>query len=152
MLYRFVLTIFSLFIFSYSFGQNFTVNSTIDAVDAVPGDGLCDDGSGNCTLRAAIQESNSLGGAHIITLPTGTVPLSIVGANEDACATGDLDITADITINGISPITTIVSADSLDRVFHITPTGLLTITNLTITKGYLIRDYGAGIFNENVLG
>ena len=37
---------------------NFTVNSTVDAVDAFPGDGLCDDGNGNRTLRAAIVTQN----------------------------------------------------------------------------------------------
>ena len=33
----------------------FTVTSTADGNDVNPGDGVCDDGSGNCTLRAAIQ-------------------------------------------------------------------------------------------------
>jgi CSLREA domain-containing protein len=42
--------------------QNFTVDSTTDAVDAVPGNGICADASKNCTLRAAIQEANALGG------------------------------------------------------------------------------------------
>ncbi|NQV15849.1 CSLREA domain-containing protein, partial [bacterium] len=37
----------------------FTVNSTGDAQDAFPGDGICVDGSGDCTLRAAIQEANA---------------------------------------------------------------------------------------------
>ena len=36
----------------------FTVDSTADAVDATPGDGACDDGTGSCTLRAAITEAN----------------------------------------------------------------------------------------------
>ncbi|MBI1742604.1 CSLREA domain-containing protein [Candidatus Acetothermia bacterium] len=35
------------------------VNSTLDTVDAAPGNGICDDGGGNCTLRAAIQEANA---------------------------------------------------------------------------------------------
>ncbi len=30
-----------------------------DATDSNPGDGLVDDGSGNITLRAAIQEANA---------------------------------------------------------------------------------------------
>ncbi len=32
----------------------FTVDSTLDTADASPGDGACDDGSGNCTQRAAM--------------------------------------------------------------------------------------------------
>ncbi len=36
------------------------VNSTGDGGDANPGDGICDDGAGNCTLRAAIEEADAL--------------------------------------------------------------------------------------------
>jgi CSLREA domain-containing protein len=40
----------------------FTVTSTGDAMDAIPGDGICDDGTGDCTLRAAINEANATPG------------------------------------------------------------------------------------------
>jgi CSLREA domain-containing protein len=48
---------------SVSSGQNlsgllFTVNSAADSVDAAPGDTLCADANGKCTLRAAVDESN----------------------------------------------------------------------------------------------
>src|SRR5437667_11723603 len=36
----------------------FTVNSSADGPDVNPGDGACDDGTGDCTLRAAITEAN----------------------------------------------------------------------------------------------
>jgi CSLREA domain-containing protein len=39
--------------------KSFTVTSTIDAVDAVPGDGVCATAANQCTLRAAIQEANA---------------------------------------------------------------------------------------------
>jgi CSLREA domain-containing protein len=44
--------------------QTFIVNATGDTGDQTPGDGLCDviGASTNCTLRAAIQEVNALGG------------------------------------------------------------------------------------------
>jgi CSLREA domain-containing protein len=49
----------------------FSVDSTIDAVDAVPGDGICASEAGKCTLRAAIQEANALVGPDTIdTTPT----------------------------------------------------------------------------------
>ena len=51
---------------SGSFAHVFTVNSTGDGADASPGDGSCDDGSGNCTLRAAIQEANAASGSDLI--------------------------------------------------------------------------------------
>lgn len=40
----------------------FIVDSTSDTSDASAGDGVCDDGAGNCTLRAAIEEANALPG------------------------------------------------------------------------------------------
>jgi hypothetical protein len=40
-------------------GDRFVVDATGDAGDANLGDDTCDDGSGNCTLRAAIQQANA---------------------------------------------------------------------------------------------
>ena len=40
----------------------FTVNSNGDLADNSPGDGVCNNGAGACTLRAAIQEANALPG------------------------------------------------------------------------------------------
>jgi hypothetical protein len=37
----------------------FAVDSTADAVDVVPGDGLCATAAGACTLRAAVMETNA---------------------------------------------------------------------------------------------
>jgi titin len=51
---------------SASTATTFTVTSTLNSDDAVPGDGSCDDGSGNCTLRAALTESNAFPGADVI--------------------------------------------------------------------------------------
>ncbi len=44
----------------------FTVDSNADTGDANPGDGTCDDGTGHCTLRAAIEEANAHSGADAI--------------------------------------------------------------------------------------
>src|SRR5438552_18685246 len=104
---------------------SFTVNSTIDAVDANPGDGICDDGGGRCTLRAAIMEANALPGADTIVLPAGTYTLSIPGAGEDVGATGDLDTTDDVRIagslivNGSAEPGSVIDAAGLDRVIQI---------------------------------
>lgn len=38
----------------------FTVDSTGDGGDSNTADGVCDDGSGNCTLRAAIELANAI--------------------------------------------------------------------------------------------
>ena len=76
---------------------DFTVNSTVDAVDANPGDGACATLGGLCTLRAAVQETNARPGADTISVPPGTYVLAIPGAGEDVSVTGDLDITDDLT-------------------------------------------------------
>ncbi|MAT98628.1 MAG: hypothetical protein CL608_15910 [Anaerolineaceae bacterium] len=47
--------------------SSFVVNSTGDGADAQTGDGLCDDGSGHCTLRAALMEANAYEGIDPIT-------------------------------------------------------------------------------------
>lgn len=39
--------------------STFIVTSTLDTSDLTPGDNICDDGAGNCTLRAAIEEANA---------------------------------------------------------------------------------------------
>ncbi len=38
------------------------VNSTADNTNTNPGDGICDEGSDNYTLRAAIKQANALAG------------------------------------------------------------------------------------------
>src|SRR5438094_4578830 len=80
----------------------FTVNSTIDAVDASPGNGKCATSTalrGVCTLRAAIMEANALaGGPHTIVLPAGTYELTLLGAGENNAATGDLDIKRSVNV------------------------------------------------------
>ncbi len=48
-----------------SFSDGITVDSTLDTPDSSI-DGVCNDGSGNCTLRAAIEEANSNLGADTI--------------------------------------------------------------------------------------
>lgn len=129
----------------------FTVNSTADATDALPGDGVCDNGTGSCTLRAAIREANALAGADTITLPAGTYTLSIAGV-DDAARVGDLDITSDLTLRGDGAGTTTIDADNIDRVFDVRPGAEAVITDVTITGGNLpgVTD-GGGIRNQGTL-
>lgn len=146
--YKFWLVLLLFQVGNMSYAQNFTVTSTTDAVDAVLGDGVCDDGSGNCTLRAAIQESNALGGTHTITLAAVTYTLTLAGANENGSVTGDLDINSLITLNGVSPQTTIIDANELDRAIHILGGATLTADQVSITGGVIDRANGGGVLNE----
>jgi CSLREA domain-containing protein len=119
----------------------FVVTKTADT-----NDGTCDS---DCSLREAIIASNAAAGADTITLPAGTYTLTIAGQGEDGGATGDLDITGDLTINGAGAATTIVNGGGLDRVFHIVPSGVtVTFNNLTITGGSLTNGNGGGLLNE----
>ncbi len=135
---------------TYDGARPILVNSTLDAADAIPGDGICDDGAGNCPLRAAIQESNALAGTDFINLLPGKHVLTIPGPGEDAAATGDLDITDDLVIRGSGAPVTTVDGGALDRVFHIGPatTPNVAISGLTIINGSLFGQ-GAGIGNES---
>jgi CSLREA domain-containing protein len=134
----------------------FTVDSTNDAVDASPGDGICATAAGECTLRAAIQEANALPGEDTINIPNGTFILSIPGANEDASASGDLDITDDLSIiaNYESPyeLQTTIQGDQHDRVFQIHP-GISTEIHYVIVSFGDVQDPvgGGGIYNQGHL-
>src|SRR5215210_730587 len=102
----------------------FVVNTTADTQDAAPGNGVCADGGGACSLRAAITEANALAGADTITVPAGTYTTTIAGTNENANANGDFDIASPLTINGAGGGATIVQANASiqtanERVFHI---------------------------------
>ena len=121
----------------------FTVNSTQDAPDANPGDGVCSTQPllrlGVCTLRAAIMETNANIGADTINLAAATYNLTHTGSLEDLSATGDLDITSPVTINGNGAV---IDGQSADRVFEIFPFNLRervgsnnTLSNLTIRNG-----------------
>ncbi len=53
-------------------GITFAVNTTADTVDVNPGDTLCADSGGMCSLRGAIMESNGDIDQNTITVPAGT--------------------------------------------------------------------------------
>ncbi len=122
-------------------GATFTVNSTLDAVDAIPGDGVCAAVGGACTLRAAVEEANALVDAPAITLPAGTYTLTIAGLA--------VRQNRSVTINGSGQATTIVDANGQYRAFGVFG-GSLTLNDLTVQHGY--ASGGAGIYVVGVGG
>jgi CSLREA domain-containing protein len=126
----------------------FTVNSTIDSVDASPGDGVCADSLNRCTLRAAVMEANALAGADTIIVPAGAYTLTLgtyddefnfAGAEE---GTGDLDIlNGDLTISGAGSGSTIIDGNGIDRILDINnysafgPAVNVTLSGLTLRGG-----------------
>ena len=137
-----------------------TVTSPADdanARDANPGDGECVDtftdanpsAEPRCTLRAAVDEANALGGDVVINLPgqlpggesgsytlTRTAPDDADNTYEDANAYGDLDLDngGSITIRGTGTPGPTVTIAPNDRVFHLL-SGTVRIERTEITGG-----------------
>ena len=122
----------------------FVVNSTRDAVDASPGDGVCATAEGDCTLRAAVMEANALRGPDTIILPAGTYALSIPAIPEpfDTAAEGDLDVQENLTLVGAGPSQTIIDGAGISRIFENNDT--LRISGVTLRGG---RVFGLDFYN-----
>ncbi|MCB0035907.1 MAG: CSLREA domain-containing protein, partial [Anaerolineales bacterium] len=129
--------------------RNFTVNSTADGADAIVGDNVCETATpGQCTLRAAIQEANTVYGSD-------TIDFNIVGAGVQTINTGGLPAIIDgVTIDGYSQPGT--SANTLavgsDAVLLIELSGAgsgngLTISGSDVTvRGLVINGYNRGVW------
>ncbi|HEU4712969.1 MAG TPA: choice-of-anchor Q domain-containing protein [Pyrinomonadaceae bacterium] len=104
----------------------FTVNSLLDTPDAAPGNGTCADLNGACTLRAAIQETNSLSGDDTINFSvTGTINL-----------TGALPaLSSNVAINGPGSALLTVRRDIGGNYRIFQSSGTSSISGLTITNG-----------------
>ncbi len=129
----------------------FNVNTTNDLIDVNPGDGLCEAslGGGNCTLRAAVLESNASPGADTINLPEGLYFLSMTGT-DDLGFVGDLDITEAVTIQGEGMGSSIIDGMGVDRIFHLlSSTASLALLDMSITNGFEI--FGGAIVAQNDL-
>ena len=116
-----------------------TVNTTLDVLGH---------DNGMLSLRQAIIDANATPKtADTIVLPAGTYTLTRAGAGEYGCLTGDLDITASLTINGAGRAT-VVDAAGLDRVFQVI-NGAATLSGMTIQGG---SSFYPGYPNNNGFG
>lgn len=149
-----------------SHAATFIVNSPYDINDLSPGNGLCvaylliqpPFVHPLCTLRAAVEEANSLPGTDTIIVPEGTYFLALAGAAEDASATGDLDITDSLVLAGGGQGKTFIDGMQLDRVLDIIKSDItVTVSDITVANG-LIPSYlpanqktGGGVRNSGTL-
>lgn len=76
----------------------FFVGITTDSLDAAPGDGVCADSNGACSLRGAVMEANAKPGPDVIRIVSTDVALA--RAETGAANGGDLDITESLVIEG----------------------------------------------------
>jgi CSLREA domain-containing protein len=113
------------------------VDSTADAVDALPGDATCATSGDACTLRAAVMEANRLPGAQTINVPAGTYGFALAPAEGgfDPAVGGDLDLTDDVTVEAAGTTVPIVDANDLSRVFEVSPGTTATLRRLTLRDG-----------------
>lgn len=80
-----------------NFSNGITVDSVFDTPDDNVGDGICDDGDGNCTLRAAIEEANDAPDAD-------TIGFNIAGSGVKTIQLNSVlpNISSPLTIDGYS--------------------------------------------------
>jgi CSLREA domain-containing protein len=139
----------------------FAVNSTVDAPDATPGDGVCESGpgSGVCTLRAAVDETNALAGPDIVDVPGGLYPL----------LSGELHVSDDLTISGAGASATIIDGGGgifvgpvtahiggvtvrhLQGVNAYSSGAIVNVGTLTLSDSVVGANLVGGIYNEGTL-
>ena len=134
-------------------------NLTFNVTTTTDENNGCGSGAG-CSLREAIIAANTAAGPDLITFGVnGTFQLTIAGNNENASATGDLDVLQALTITGNGPTNTVVTAgtsmaNGIDKVFSINPLFNsafdTSVTGLTIRYGRNISPingdgYGGGL-------
>ena len=95
----------------------FTVNTATDSHDALPGDGSALDGSGDTSLRAAVEEASALAGPDTILITGATSPIrltlgEITVEDDQTVISGDGSPIVDGVFNPINSDLLVLSADS----------------------------------------
>ena len=129
--------------------STFHVDTTADTVDTSIGDGVCADGAGRCSLRAAVQEANASDGDATIVLERRTYRLSIAGTGEDGGATGDLDVTSSIVFPASGAT---IDAGGLDRAFDVHGDGRLELHRVKVRNGAVTNASGGAVRSTGWLG
>jgi CSLREA domain-containing protein len=131
----------------------FTVTSLGDGSDVTPGDAICDDGTGQCTLRAAIEEANA-------DRVCGTLTIDLTAVSGQVNLNSALPaINANVNLNGPGAGTLTVQRSGAGGtpafgVFNIASGVTVSINALTISNGLLSAagaNQGGGIYNSGAL-
>ena len=123
----------------------FNVTTTIDRLDTANVTLAHPKGlDGKLSLREAIYLANLHPGSDIVALKSkSTYGITIAGTGEDNDATGDFDVSDDLTIKG-SGSSTVINGNGLDRVLDVSGDVTLTLDHVVITGG-IARGNGGGI-------
>lgn len=131
----------------------FTVNSAADVPASAPLDnGVCETAPGNgvCTLRAAVMKANHYSGGGVTIMlpalpPGGAYTLSIPASGNDDETTGDLELTAPMSLIGAGQTSTIINGNGVvthDRIFWVQSVD--SISNVTIRGGTAVFGINGG--------
>jgi CSLREA domain-containing protein len=126
------------------------VNDLGDTADANAGDGFCNDGTGKCTLRAALEEANSTAAQACAPL---TINFSVTGVINLATVLPALNH-PNLTINGPGATNLTVTRNSATpfRIFAISASQTVSISGLKITNGLAPgTNNGGGVHNSGTL-
>lgn len=123
-----------------------TVNNLGDTADVLPGNGLCADANGACSLRAAVMEANAL-----TTCAPLTINFNVTGTINLATALPMLNH-PNLMINGPGAQQLTVQRSTLGgtpgfRIF--TFYGVVRLSGLTVVNG--LASNGGGIYNSGSL-
>lgn len=109
---------------------DFVVNTVTDSADANPGDGLCADSEGKCSLRAAVDEA----GSGVNAASNGSVTIAL---SEESYEIGDvLRTNGDVTLIGLGATRTAVRNRDAEKVFFAN-SGSLTLKDMALVGGVL---------------
>jgi subtilisin-like proprotein convertase family protein len=103
----------------------------------------------DCSFREAVRAANAQPGHDTIILSAGTYTLSQIGEFEDEAATGDVDITDDVTINGVGAQSTFIFDGITDperefpeEIIQVHPGATVAISDLSIIGSAGILNLG----------
>ncbi len=113
---------------------NFTVNNNGDTSDVTPGNGICADTGGNCTLRAAVEEANALAGNDTIDFAASLTNATITLTTGVEIPISGTDGTLQINGLGADKLTIDGGAGS-NRIFLTINAATVTITGVTLQGG-----------------
>ena len=143
--------LFILFCASIASAASFVITTNGDTHDASTADGVCADSGGNCTLRAAVEQSGATTSDDAITFAGGLSTIILTLNSEIAVnKSGALQITA----NSLVSIERSQATGTPEhRIFNIALTARVTMTNLKISFGQTpVGDFtGGGIKNSGSL-
>jgi hypothetical protein len=104
---------------------------------------------GACTAAALRALINGAANGDVLLLPACTI--AVAGpAGDDANLSGDFDIAASITLQGVGADATVLDGAGLDRVLDIRPGATVVVADLTVRSGATLGP-GGGVLNEGVL-